>query len=267
MAFLTAESGERLKTLANQQSTARFTSLPENHKCIHHRPRLKVNLVVILALNPSLECDTENGWTQHKWGSEQACFRRIGRRHRPEGAASCREVGASLPLPKTAEENEDLKNINSALAYNALTMIDAFDVNGDGIWEDSYGNVVTFFGELDYDEHEYAGYQYITTGNSRNDYKWKVVPDVYENLSSTNIVCQIPLAPPKPTTPPCVAPASFDELFESLNSVVDEFDNEVSNWNSEPKWAVKYQKRGSRAQKWLRNTMKTTKRYILACFP
>ena len=141
-------------------------------------------------------------------------------------------------------------------------MIDAFDVDGDGVWKDSYGNVVTFFGELEYDEHEYAGYQYITTGRIRNEYKWKAVPDVYETYSSTYIVCQIPLEPPKPTNPPCLAPASFDELFESLNSVIDEFDNEVINWNSEPKWAVKYQKRGTRAQKWLRNTMETTKRYL-----
>ena len=105
-----------------------------------------------------------------------------------EGASICREIGASLPLPKNDEEKEDFSKVGG--------LIDATDLDLDGVWEDSYGNEVTYFGYIpSYSKKDDATH---LSGSNRS---WRhLVSD-----SKVSVRCQIPVAPPKqvhaPPTP------------------------------------------------------------------
>ena len=164
-----------------------------------------------LRTNQILECDVNNGWKQLKWGSEQACFKYIGLHAHRDGAAACRAVGGQLPLPRNDVENEDFQN-----PQIVGKLLDATDLDGDGIWHDSYGNEVTYFAPLWYYPHGgkeslqiLSGgpwtYNYMSGDYSKNinpqpeyaDFVWTVYP----NLAELGVTCQIPLAPPKPPAP------------------------------------------------------------------
>ena len=173
---------------------------------MYHQLQFKVELTLLIKNYRILECDVGEDWTQLKWGSKQACFKYMGSHPRPEAAAICREVGGHLPLPKNDEENEDFK---SSQIRGKLT--DATDLDGDGVWEDSYGNEVTYFGQLwHYPIEQLQGgpwtYRYMSlrpAGNlnlppeKETDFVWEMYPGV----SNVHITCQIPLAPPKPPVP------------------------------------------------------------------
>ena len=49
-----------------------------------------------------------------------------------EGAAICKKECGSLPLPKNDKEGQDFLNVNSIVDS---AMIDAFDLDKDGVWE------------------------------------------------------------------------------------------------------------------------------------
>ena len=103
---------------------------------MHHRLRWKVKQVVVPPLNLYLECPRD--FRQLKWGSGFSCFKNIGHQHFSQGARLCREEGASLPLPKNEEENNAFKAVGG--------LLDATDLDFDGVWKDSFGNVVNYFG-------------------------------------------------------------------------------------------------------------------------
>ena len=175
-----------------------------------------------------------------------------------EGAALCRQIGGSLPLPKNAEENEDFSDL-----YGGL--IDATDLDGDGVWEDSYGNEVTYFAPYVYygtDSQEPSAeysYKYIeSAASSRTELLWYKRPDLDGMVGYVRIVCVIPLEPPP--APSCEAPTTYDQMFELLDSVIDSVDSEVSEWTP-----GQYSKRGIRAQSWLRSTLASTQR-LFYCF-
>ena len=123
---------------------------------------------------------------------------------RPEAAAVCRSVGGQLPLPKNDEENEDFQ---SPFIPGKLT--DATDLDGDGVWHDSYGNEVTYFAPLWYSSiehlqggpwtHNYMGgaKSIFLTPRPAEDFVWTVD----HNVGQTGVTCQIPLAPPAPEPP------------------------------------------------------------------
>ena len=95
-------------------------------------------------------------------------------------------------------------------------LIDATDLDGDGIWHDSYGNEVTYFAPFwhyprgdpeslqnlqggpwtfNYMSGEYS--KYLNPQPEYADFVWTVYP----NLAKLGVSCQIPLAPPKPPAP------------------------------------------------------------------
>ena len=130
----------------------------------------------------------------------------MGSHPRPEAAALCREVGGQLPLPKNDEENEDFKS-----PYIRGKLTDATDLDGDGIWHDSYGNEVTYFGSPFWYypienlqggvwTHSYMGGAhsiYLNPQPEDVDFVWTV----NANIGKTGVTCQIPLAPPTPEPP------------------------------------------------------------------
>ena len=65
-----------------------------------------------------------------------------------------------------------------------------------------------------------------------------------------------------PLASSCEARSTYDQLFESLVSVIDTVDSEISGWSPEAKLAKKYQKRGIRAEKWLRSILESTERFV-----
>ena len=123
-----------------------------------------------------------------------------------EGAALCRAEGGSLPLPRNDEELESFSTFVGVDSTGLL--IDATDMDEDGVWEDSYGNVVTYLPNVYYFPvgHKYSeySYQYISVKEVRGDIVSHVAPAIYRetNLKSW-IFCQIPLDPPvKPVYEP-----------------------------------------------------------------
>ena len=62
-----------------------------------------------------------------------------------------------MPLPKNDEELESFRTGFAGLGSGLIT--DATDFDEDGVWEDSYGNVVTYFAPLHYYP---SGRQYST---------------------------------------------------------------------------------------------------------
>ena len=128
----------------------------------------------------------------------------MGSHPHPEGAAICRGVGGQLPLPKNDEENEDFQS-----PYIRGKLTDATDLDGDGVWHDSYGNEVTYFAPLWYKnikELQGGVWQYGWMSGSRSIYLTPEPEDdfvwtVYPNIGNTGVTCQIPLAPPAPEPP------------------------------------------------------------------
>ena len=114
-----------------------------------------------------------------------------------EAAAICRDEGASLLLPKNNEELESLRTGFAGL--NPGLVIDATDIDEDGVWEDSYGNVVTFSVPLYYypsgQQSSYYSYRYMAVKKKDDDLLVYVTP----NRSTGFVFCQLPLDPPTPT--------------------------------------------------------------------
>ena len=172
-----------------------------------------------------------------------------------KGADICRQIGGSLPLPKNDEENEDFTDLHGGL-------IDATDLDGDGVWEDSYGNEVTYFAPYVYygtdtqePSAEYS-YQYIESASSSwTELLWYKRPDLDGFVGYVRIVCVIPLEPPP--TPSCDAPTTYAQLFQLVESVIDGAVAEVSAWTP-----GQYPKRGIRAQNWLRSILHSTQRFL-----
>ena len=131
-----------------------------------------------------------------------------------EGASVCREVGAALPLPKNDEELDSFKTgFGFAMSGTGL-LIDATDLDEDDVWEDSYGNEVTYFPPLWYylgGEQKYSSvwgiqenYQYMavrpkTTVNDPPEIDGHFLAYVTPNVGRLQVYCQIPLDPPTPT--------------------------------------------------------------------
>ena len=172
--------------------------------------------------------------------------------HHPasEGAIICREEGASLPLPKNDQENADF-------SYFGGGLIDATDLDEDGVWEDSYGNEVTYMAShvyYDSDSHLVGLYKYqyiLPAFSSGNEFLWYIMPED----GTDPIICQIPLE--LPPAPSCEPPTTYNQLFESLSSVIENVDAEVSEWTP-----GRYKKRGIRAESWLRGILVSTQRFV-----
>ena len=113
-----------------------------------------------------------------------------------EAAAICRAEGGQLPLPKNDQESEDFRS-----GGYLGGMIDSFDLDGDGIWHDSYGNEVTYFAPFHYSSFEnLAGgpWQYKYMSASRSENIWYVS----HNSGNPVVNCMIPLASaPEPPAP------------------------------------------------------------------
>ena len=115
-----------------------------------------------------------------------------------------------MPLPKNADELESLRTGFAGLDDGLV--IDAFDFDEDGVWKDSYGNVLTYFAPLHYyptgREYSNLNYQYMSVMEEEGDLVSYVVPN--EGFSGSNpkgwVFCQMPLDPPtqpvyEPPTP------------------------------------------------------------------
>lgn len=118
-----------------------------------------------------------------------------------EGNVICREEGASLPLPKNAEELESFLSFDG-LDYGLL--IDATDMDENGVWEDSNGNVVTYFPPAYYfpSGAQYStiySYQYMSIREMNANFVSFVTPD----RGQARVYCQKPL---NPTTPQVYEP-------------------------------------------------------------
>ena len=64
-------------------------------------------------------------------GDRERCLRHIGESRFDEAASKCDELGASLPLPKNEEENQDLYAAVQTLGLVSSTRVafDGSDVN------------------------------------------------------------------------------------------------------------------------------------------
>ena len=211
-------------------------------------------------MNLISECDTANGWRQHPWGSGQACFKSFGYQHRPEAAALCRENGGQLPLPRNDEENEYFtKQIGGG-------MIDSFDLDGDGIWHDSYGNEVTYFAPFWYYpiENLQGGvwqYGYMSTARATSldpqPANAEIVWTVYPNLGKPIVRCMIPLASS------CRETTSYADMFTLLAISIDFVNTEVLALTPGSKEYQQYQNKGARADKWLKSIVDSTYRFVV----
>ena len=92
--------------------------------------------------NSSLDC--EIGWRPIQLGDRELCSKDAGFHITQDARQICADLGAKLPLPKSEAEYEDLR----AIYGNSGVAIDATDLNQDGIWEDSSGNVVEYLAEI-----------------------------------------------------------------------------------------------------------------------
>ena len=118
-----------------------------------------------------------------------------------EAAAICREQGASLPLPTNAEELESLETGFAGLMSGLV--IDATDIDEDGVWEDSYGNDVTFSVPLYYypsgQQSSYYSYRYMAVKKKDDDLLVYVARNRPDGQPTGVVFCQLPLDPPTPT--------------------------------------------------------------------
>ena len=80
-------------------------------------------------------------------GDRERCLRHIGESRFDEAASKCDELGASLPLPKNEEENQDLYAAVQTLGLVSSTRValDGSDVNNEGEWVDSTGTTIKYF--------------------------------------------------------------------------------------------------------------------------
>ena len=110
-------------------------------------------------------------------------------------------MGAELPLPRSEAEFEELR-----AQHGVNVVLDATDMDEDGIWVDSSGNVVEYLAELWYPHGSYISYTYLATGiGGPGQFPPTEAEFVYKALSkfiSRDIVCFKPvLEPPTPPTP------------------------------------------------------------------
>ena len=110
-----------------------------------------------------------------------------------KAVATCREEGGSLPLPKNDEENEDFKLVGGGL-------IDATDFDGDGVWHDSYGNVVTYLAPLKQpiNPESFDSYPYLNAIMSPRLGQWYFVWGMIPVVAHPKVFCQIPIASSDP---------------------------------------------------------------------
>ena len=108
-----------------------------------------------------------------------------------------------MPLPKNDEELESFRTGFAGLGSGLIT--DATDFDEDGVWEDSYGNVVTYFAPLHYypsgRQYSTFNYQYMAVKEDEGSLVSYVVPN--EGFSGSKpkgwVFCQLPLDQPTPT--------------------------------------------------------------------
>ena len=119
----------------------------------------------------------------------------MGHIDKDEAVATCREEGGTLPLPKNDEEKEDFRTLGG--------LIDATDFDGDGVWHDSYGNVVTYFAPFKQPENpdNYDSYPYLIAvlEYNSNSGEWEVVWSLAPGIGRPNVFCQIPIASSEPS--------------------------------------------------------------------
>ena len=124
-----------------------------------------------------------------------------------------------MPLPKNDGELESFRTGFSALRSGIV--IDATDLDKDGVWEDSYGNVVTYFAPLHYQgngpEDISYNYQYMTVKEEDRNLFFNVASNTHRRWNGLlakwfytelqgHVFCQLPLDPPtqevyEPPTP------------------------------------------------------------------
>jgi len=92
-------------------------------------------------------CD--EGWTKFAYGSlSESCFKVVSEGSRADEAVQvCTDVGAELPVPRNLPENDDFKDIITSFGHHLWNgvHINANDLEVEGEWRDSNGNLLTFF--------------------------------------------------------------------------------------------------------------------------
>ena len=117
-------------------------------------------------------------------------------------------------LPKSEAELESLRTgfqgLKRTKGWTGGLPIDATDFDEDGMWKDSYGNVVTFFAPLHHypdgqDYPDMVNYEYMGVRGEDEDLVSLLVPNKWVSGAETIgfVFCQLPLDPP---TPPVYEP-------------------------------------------------------------
>ena len=116
----------------------------------------------------------------------------MGHIDKDEAVATCREEGGTLPLPKNDEEKEDFRTLGG--------LIDATDFDGDGVWHDSYGNVVTYLAPLKQpiNPESFDSYPYLNAIMSPRLGQWYFVWGMIPVVAQPKVFCQIPIASSDP---------------------------------------------------------------------
>ena len=92
--------------------------------------------------------DCEDGWSPIQFGNREFCSKFLGVLRIQDAAQNCADLGAKLPLPENEEEFAALRD--GLRLFGGTFILDATDMDLDGIWVDSSGNVVNYLAPLWY---------------------------------------------------------------------------------------------------------------------
>ena len=85
----------------------------------------------------------ESGWTRFTVGGQVKSLKRIGDYELQEAKSRCAKCGASVPLPRNRNENEDYRVAFEELD-STFVALGLNDVATEGVWRDNNGNRVTY---------------------------------------------------------------------------------------------------------------------------
>ena len=176
----------RLNTTLKQTSPA--SQVPRNISTTTPRPSVSSSTVKQYNSCPS-------GWTAYMIDGKLECFKHVGNVRLARAEATCNRIGATLPLPKSSQENEDLQNAIKAIDKkfgDKLIALGLTDSTSEGEFVDSKGQQITYSNWSPGEPNDFkAREDYVTlimkTGKW-NDYPAK--PDV-------TVICQLDRASSK----------------------------------------------------------------------
>ena len=86
----------------------------------------------------------KSGWTIYAIGGQVKCLKYIGSYELQDAQSRCASLGASVPLPRNGNENEDYRVAFRELSPYWDVALGLNDVATEGVWRDNNGNRATY---------------------------------------------------------------------------------------------------------------------------